>query len=92
MTTNEEAGMTVVGIRTLKAQLSSYVDRARSGEVVVVTDRGRPVAQLAPLTGESLVERLVAEGVASRPSGPTTLPPLIRAAGTVSDLVVDQRR
>jgi prevent-host-death family protein len=35
-----------VGIRELKARLSSYVARARRGETVVVTDRGRPVARL----------------------------------------------
>ena len=35
-----------VGIRELKARLSSYVARVRRGETVVVTDRGRPVARL----------------------------------------------
>ena len=37
-----------VGIRELKAHLSEYVHRAQAGEVVVVTDRGRPVAELRP--------------------------------------------
>ncbi|MDA8200538.1 MAG: type II toxin-antitoxin system prevent-host-death family antitoxin [Thermaerobacter sp.] len=41
--------MTHVGIRLLKRQLSQYVARARSGDVIVVTDRGQPVARLGPL-------------------------------------------
>lgn len=36
----------IVGIRELKAHLSDYVHRAQAGEVVVITDRGRPVAEL----------------------------------------------
>ena len=81
-----------VGIRELKAQLSAYVERARAGETVVVTDRGRPVAQLAPLAGESVLERLIADGVASRPAARRRLPPLVHGKGIVSDLVAEQRR
>lgn len=38
-----------VSIGRLKARLSEYVRRARGGEAVVITDRGRPVARLSPL-------------------------------------------
>lgn len=37
-----------VAIRELKAKLSSYLRRAASGEVITVTDRGRPIATLGP--------------------------------------------
>ena len=40
--------MTRIGIKELKARLSEYVERARAGEMVVVTDRGKPVAELKP--------------------------------------------
>ena len=40
--------MTSVGIRELKARLSSYVRRVRQGEVIQVTDRGEVVAELRP--------------------------------------------
>ena len=40
--------MTSVGIRELKARLSSYVRRVRRGEVIRVTDRGEVVAELRP--------------------------------------------
>lgn len=41
--------MVRVGIADLKAQLSRYVNVARAGEEVLITDRGRPVAMLSPL-------------------------------------------
>jgi antitoxin (DNA-binding transcriptional repressor) of toxin-antitoxin stability system len=40
--------METVGIRELKSKLSHYVRRAEAGEVVIVTDRGRVVAELRP--------------------------------------------
>lgn len=39
---------TSVGIRELKNHLSKYVRQAEAGEVVLVTDRGRVVAELTP--------------------------------------------
>lgn len=48
-------------IAELKAKLSEYVARAKAGEEVVVTERGRPVARLVPLAGEAAVEARVAE-------------------------------
>ena len=45
-----------VSVGTLKAKLSEYLSRARAGESVVVTDRGRPVARLGPLGGETARE------------------------------------
>jgi len=38
--------MATVGLKTLKTKLSEYVRRAAAGETVVITDRGRPVAEL----------------------------------------------
>jgi antitoxin (DNA-binding transcriptional repressor) of toxin-antitoxin stability system len=53
--------MRAVGVRDLKANLSRYLREVQSGEVVLVTDRGRVVAELraAPATAqaESEVER-----------------------------------
>ena len=51
-----------VGVRELKAKLSEYIARAAKGESMIVTDRGRPVAQLGPLSGYSAVERGIEEG------------------------------
>ena len=40
--------MRSVGIKSLKDRLSEYVRLAEQGEVVLITDRGRVVAELAP--------------------------------------------
>ncbi len=45
-----------VGLRELKERLSELLDRASRGEVIRVTDRGRPKAILAPIPGRSMLE------------------------------------
>jgi prevent-host-death family protein len=57
-----------VGVRELRQNLSVYLRRIDRGERFEVTDRGRPVALLVPLAANrSPLERLVAQGRASRP-------------------------
>jgi prevent-host-death family protein len=50
-----------VSIAELKARLSEYVAAAKAGESVVITERNRPVARLAPLSGGSAREGRMAE-------------------------------
>jgi prevent-host-death family protein len=40
--------MRTVGLKTLKNKLSEYVRLAAAGEIVVITDRGRVVAEIVP--------------------------------------------
>jgi prevent-host-death family protein len=42
-----------VGVRELRHNLSAWLRRVRDGEAFEVTDRGTPVAVLAPLPRES---------------------------------------
>ena len=37
-----------VGVRDLKACLSEYLRRVREGQVVVITDHGKPVGRIIP--------------------------------------------
>jgi len=82
-----------VGVRELRNHLSRYLERVRSGEEVVVTDRGHAIARVLPIGAERVLDRLVAEGVVTpaaerkRRAGTP-----MKSNGTVSDLVVDQRR
>jgi prevent-host-death family protein len=46
--------MTTTSISDLKARLSAYLDIVRQGDEVLVTDRGRVIARLSPVTGELL--------------------------------------
>ena len=84
-----------VGVRDLKNNLSRYLDRVRGGEVVIVTDHGRPVARLSALehSTDRLAE-LIASGVVRPPKSRSRQRPTrrIRPKGSVSDLVADQRR
>jgi prevent-host-death family protein len=51
-----------VGIRELKQHLSMYLDRAAAGEIIRVTDRGRPKATLGPPPAVLDLSSAVAEG------------------------------
>ncbi|MDQ3499375.1 MAG: type II toxin-antitoxin system prevent-host-death family antitoxin [Actinomycetota bacterium] len=51
--------MSEVGIRALKQNASAVVAKAAAGELVTITDRGRPVAQMIPLPS-SRIEALIA--------------------------------
>lgn len=73
-----------IGIRELRQNASEYVRAAEAGETLEVTDRGRPVAHLAPLPkGESVLDRLIAEGKATPARGDLRDlgPPLPRLPG-----------
>jgi prevent-host-death family protein len=81
-----------VGIRELRDSLSRYLARVAMGETITVTDHGKPVARIVPAAGMSKVDQLIAEGRATpgtRPKG--TLPPPIKAKGTVSEFIAEQR-
>ena len=58
----EETGQ--VGVRELRQNLSVYLARIARGETLEVTDRGQPVAILAPLPKPvSVLERLRRDGL-----------------------------
>jgi prevent-host-death family protein len=61
--------MADVGVRELKQRLSEYLDRAERGELLRVTDRGRPKALLGPLPGRERIEEGIAEGWITPGSG-----------------------
>ena len=42
-----------VSIREMKNRLSKYLKLVQSGSAVVITDRGRPVARLAPIVASA---------------------------------------
>jgi len=56
-----------VAVSTLRAHLSEWLDRARDGEEIVVTERGVPIARLLGINTTATLERLAAEGVIGRP-------------------------
>lgn len=66
-----------VAVRELKAKLSSFLQRAAAGEVITVTDRGRPIATLGPAFGAVELSEAVAAGWVT-PASATGLRPVRR--------------
>ncbi len=82
-----------VGVRALRDGLSRHLAEVRKGRTVTVTDHGRAIARIVPVEGPTALERLIAEGrvqPARQPRRPAPQP--VPVAGTVSDLIGDQRR
>lgn len=83
-----------VGVKQLRDHLSRYLRAVRDGEEVTVTDHGKAVARLIPLEQPRPLDRLIAEGAVTAAQTPKR--PLstrrIKARGTVSDLVAEQRQ
>lgn len=42
--------MIVAGVAEIKAKLSEFLGRVRAGSEVVITDHGRPVAKIVPVS------------------------------------------
>lgn len=94
--------MKTVSISYAKAHLSALLDRVRSGQGVVITDRGAPVARLEPVSTaawDTRLRSLVERGLATAPKvapTPTLLhdlppgPALPRGASLVQS-VLDER-
>jgi prevent-host-death family protein len=74
----------MIGIREAKAQLSRLVSEAERGTEWIITDRGRPVAKLVPLSDptapvEHRLARLEKWGwIESRGSRSVPVPPPIK--------------
>lgn len=50
-----------IGVRELRQHASRYLERVAHGESLEVTDRGRPVARLVPITTDAWAD-MVASG------------------------------
>jgi prevent-host-death family protein len=84
-----------VPVSELRAHLSDYLDRAREGTEVVITDRGMPIARLLGVTATTTLERLTADGIIARSAAPrpkASGQPRPRSRRPIADMVSDQRR
>ncbi len=93
--------MKSVPIASLKARLSEHLRAVKAGEEIVVTERGRPIARLAPVTGEGQEEArlalLIEAGLARLPLGPLpddfwTLPRPADPKGRALQILLEERR
>lgn len=95
--------MKTAGIREIKTHLSRYLQDVRNGDEIIITDRGKAVAQIVPIasSGESgrLYEalfRMSEKGLVILPSKwgkPTGRPEREKLKHSpVSDAVIEDRR
>lgn len=84
-----------VGIRALQQNASAVVSRVESGELIEITDHGRPVARLVPITNGSTIDSLRTAGLIRPASRPLELivRPLKRSKGKFSlSAILDDMR
>ena len=94
--------MRAVGLKVLKNKLSEYVRLAAGGEVVLITDRDRVVAEITPprpgrsaLASDARLAELVREGLLTPPTIPfdaalPTMKPITTAAAVLDALRQDR--
>jgi prevent-host-death family protein len=90
-------GPVSVGVRELKNQLSSYLDRVKAGEEITVTERGRPIARLTSIAVDVDRRAALIEAGIIRPAsaGRRRLPSRrvkIAPGESLGELVAEQRR
>jgi len=93
--------MRSVGLKVLKNRLSEYVRLAAGGEIVLVTDRDRVVAELGPpqpgrsaFLGDALLAQAVREGWVTPPAlvvaGPPPRKPLMKVHDLMTEIESDR--
>ena len=86
-----------VGVRELKNQLSSFLDRVKAGEEITVTEHGRPVARLSAVGGDvDRLAELVAAGIVQPATTPQRRLPkrrvkLVDGSLSLADIAAEQR-
>lgn len=86
--------MDQIGIRELRQNASVWIAKVKAGLTIQITDRGRPVARLVPITpAEQARDQLIAGGQlipAAAPRVPLNLADLIEGPSLTS--ILDEQR
>jgi antitoxin (DNA-binding transcriptional repressor) of toxin-antitoxin stability system len=87
--------MRVVGLKVLKNKLSEYVRLAAGGEVVLVTDRDRVVAELrapagrGPTAADAVLADLMRRGLMTPPLAVRENPPPRQPVAPLADVLAE---
>lgn len=94
--------MVTASVSETKAKLSALLDRVRAGETVTITDRGVPVAKLAPLAADDVdwdtrMQELARRGLVRLPTEQLDLQwflslPLAKSKKSVLEALLEERR
>jgi prevent-host-death family protein len=85
-----------IGVRELKAHLSKWLQQVKAGQTVIITERGKPIGQIAPLPASrsERMRALAAVGLIGQmgeklpPAEPITVN---RGPRPISDLISEER-
>ena len=86
-----------VGVRELKNQLSSFLDRVKAGEEITVTEHGRPIARLSAIGVDvDRMAALIASGIvqpaaSSQRKLPKKRVRLTDGSSSLAEIVAEQR-
>jgi prevent-host-death family protein len=85
--------MDQIPIRTLNQQTAEVLARVEHGEIVEVTNRGRPIARIVPIAPDAMLD-LVASGVAVPPTvtGPIPIPATPASPGSEAGALLTELR
>jgi prevent-host-death family protein len=90
--------MKTIGARELKMRLGSYLRQVQEGTTIVVTERGRPVAELRPVPlgkgeEEARLDELAALGLLRRGTGALApfVPVRLGGGPPLSETLLDER-
>ena len=85
-----------VGVRELRDHLSSWLERVKDGEEIVITERGKPIARIRRASGWERLDELIALGVVTPAREPRMslddLPRISMTPGPpIEDIVAENR-
>ena len=88
--------MITVGIRRAKSRLDEYLLKVKAGERVVITERGKPIAEITKPRGaaDKRLEAMIREGLATWGGGkPRGSKKRVKIKGRpISETVIEDRR
>lgn len=75
-------------IRTLNQDTAGVLARVEAGEIVEITNRGRPIARIVPIVPDSMAD-LVASGIVVPPTitGPIPMPTIAASGPDAGELI-----
>lgn len=79
-----------VGVRDLRDNLSRYLELVRAGTNISITDHGRPIAAIVPMTFSKHTLDLAARGLVrlpTLPKGDAAAFPKVEVEGGIQDLL-----
>ena len=92
--------MNTVGIKDIKNNLSRYLSRVKSGEEILITERGKPIARIIKENGKTNFIRqalapLIDKGIIAMPTQGLSKesPERVQSPGkSTSEMVAEDRR